>query len=73
MKEKGVYPYDYMDSFSKFNETCLPKREDFYSTLYDEHISEEDYSHARDVWNTFQIKNMGEYLTIIRRRRSEYW
>ena len=31
MKKKGVYPYDYMDNFSKFNDTQLPKREDFYS------------------------------------------
>ena len=61
MKEKGVYPYDYMDSFSKFNDTHLPKREDFYSLLTDEDISDDDYSHAQDVWNTFQIKNMGEY------------
>ena len=61
MNEKGVYPYDYMNSFSKFNDTELPKREDFYSVLTDEDISEDDYSHARDVWNTFQSKNMGEY------------
>ena len=42
MKKKGVYPYDYMDSFSKFNDTELPKREDFYSLLTDENISEVD-------------------------------
>ena len=61
MKEKGVYPYDYMDSFSKFNDTQLPRREDFYSLLTDEDISEDDYSHAEDIWKTFRIKNMGEY------------
>ena len=61
MKEKGVYPYDYMDSFSRFKDTQLPKREDFYSLLTDEDIGDDDYSHAQDVWNTFQIKNMGEY------------
>ena len=61
MKEKGVYPYDYMDSFTKFNDTQLPGREDFYSLLTDEDISDEDYSHAQDVWNTFRMKNMGEY------------
>ena len=61
MKKKGVYPYDYMDSFSKFNEVELPRREDFYSLFSDEDISDEDYNHAQDVWNTFQIKNMGEY------------
>ena len=61
MKEKGVYPYDYMDNLSKFNDTQLPKREDFYSLLTDEDISDDDYSRARDVWNTFGIQNMGEY------------
>ena len=61
MREKGVYPYDYMDSVSKFNDTQLPEREDFYSLLTDEDISDNDYRHARDVWNAFQIKDMGEY------------
>ena len=61
MTKKGVYPYDYMDSFSKFNDTQLPKREDFYSLLTDENISEDDYRHAEDVWKTFHLKNMGEY------------
>ena len=61
MKRKGVYPYDYMDSFSKFNDTELPQREDFYSLLKGENISEDDYSHAQNVWNTFNLQNMGEY------------
>ena len=50
-----------MGSFSKFNDTQLPRREDFYSLSSDEDISDDDYSHAQDVWKTFQIKNMGEY------------
>ena len=61
MKRKGVYPYDYMDSFSKFNDTELPEREDFYSLLYQKSISQDDYSHAKNVWNTFNLQNMGEY------------
>ena len=61
MKRKGVYPYDYMDSFSKFNDRELPQREDFYSLLRGENISEDDYSHAQNVWNTFNLQNMGEY------------
>ena len=60
MARKGVYPYDYMDSFYKFNEK-LPPKEEFYSILNDEHISNEDYKHAQNVWNTFSLKNMGEY------------
>ena len=60
MIRKGVYPYDYMDSFNKFEEK-LPKKEEFYSILNDEHISDEDYQHAQNVWNKFNLKNMGEY------------
>ena len=61
MKRKGVYPYDYMDSTIRFNETELPSIENFYSQLTDSDISEDDYRHAKDVWNTFNLKNMGEY------------
>ena len=60
MARKGVYPYDYMDSFDKFNEK-LPTKEEFYSVLNNEHISDEDYKHTQNVWNTFSLKNMGEY------------
>ena len=60
MVKKGVYPYDYIDSFEKFKEQ-LPSKEDFYSILNDKHIEDKDYQHAQNVWNTFNIKNMGEY------------
>ncbi|XP_068753693.1 uncharacterized protein [Montipora capricornis] len=58
MSRKGVYPYDFMDSFGKFNEK-LPPKEEFYSILNDEHISDDQYKHAQNVWNTFNLKNMG--------------
>jgi len=61
IKKKEVYPYDYMDSFSRFNENQLPKREDFYSILNDTDISEDDYKHAQEVWDAFKIRNLGEY------------
>ena len=60
MARKGVYPYDYMDSFDKFN-SQLPLKEDFYSILNNKHIKDEEYEHAKNVWNTFNLKNMGEY------------
>ena len=50
-----------MDSFDKFNDAILPSKEDFYSLLNDEDISDDDYNHAKDVWDTFKLKNMGEY------------
>ena len=61
MKQKGIYPYDHMDSFDRFNETQLPVQQDFYSILNNEHISDEQYKHAQNVWNTFNLKTMGDY------------
>ena len=61
MKQKGIYPYDHMDSFDRFNETKLPVQHDFYSILNNEHISDEQYKHAQNVWDTFNLKTMGDY------------
>ena len=61
MKQKGTYPYDYMDSFQKFNDTQLPIKKDFFSILYNQHITHEQYDHAQTVWNTFNLKTMGDY------------
>ena len=64
MKQKGVYPYDYMDSFDKFNKTELPTKEAFYSILSNERITDGDYQHAQNVWKTFKLQNMGEYHNL---------
>ena len=61
MTKKGIYPYDYMDSFEKFNDKQLPQKEDFYCILNNEHISDEQYTHAKTVWDKFNLKSMGEY------------
>ena len=61
MKKKGVYPYDYIDSFQRFKETKLPCKEQFYSILNDKHISDNEYEHTRRVWELFHMKNSGEY------------
>lgn len=53
MKQKGVYPYEYMSSFDKFNEKQLPKK-GFYSILNNEHISDKDYTHDKNVWKTLK-------------------
>ena len=60
MSKKGVYPYDFMDSFEKFSQTELPTKDQFYSILNDQHITDDEYDHAKKVWKTFNIKTMGE-------------
>ena len=58
---KGVYPYEYIDDWSKFNETKLPPIEKFYSKLNLSGISEIDYDHAQRVWKEFNMKILGDY------------
>ena len=58
---KSVYPYEYMDDWEKFNETSLPEKENFYSHLNIEDITDADYAHAKRVCRDFEIKNLGEY------------
>ena len=61
VKQKGVYPYEYMNSFGKFSEDKLPDRCDFYSSLKDKCISEKNHLHAVTVWNEFKMKSLGDY------------
>ena len=61
---KGVYPYEYMDSWDIFDETTLPHKEVCYSNLNLKDISDEDYAHAQKVWDVFEIKNLAEYHNL---------
>ena len=58
---KGVYPYDYVSSVEKLNDTELPPKSSFYSKLNDSDISDEDYEHAQRVWKEFGIKTLKDY------------
>ena len=58
---KSVFPYEYMNSSEKFDETALPPKKDFYSNLNVEDISDKDYAHAQKLRAVFGIKNLGEY------------
>ena len=56
VKQKGVYPYEYMDSFKKFSDKCK-----FFSSLKDVCISEKDYLKVNNIWNVFKMNTMGYY------------
>ena len=53
-----------MDSWERFNKTSLPPIESFYSELNKEDVTDEDYNHAKKVWEVFAIKNLGEYRDL---------
>ena len=61
LTRKGVFPYDYVSSIHKLDEKQLPSKEEFYSKLNDENISDEDYQHALNVFHTFNCKSIRDY------------
>ncbi|KAK3083783.1 hypothetical protein FSP39_003181 [Pinctada imbricata] len=58
---KGVYPYDYMSSWDCFYDRKLPPITAFHNKLSESDISTSDYSHAINVWETFNMSTMGDY------------
>ena len=56
-----------MNSPEKLKETKLPPKEAFYSRLNDEGINDENYTHARKVWETFVMKNLEDYHNLYNR------
>ena len=57
LTRKGIYPYEYVSSWDRFEETQLPPIEAFYSKLNMSSISSDDYQHAQRVWKEFRIHN----------------
>ena len=58
---KGIYPYEFMDNWERFDETSLPDKESFYNSLSMENIEDIDYRHGNNVFKKFKLKNLGEY------------
>ena len=61
---KGIYPYEYMDSWERFNETSLPDNKSFYSKLNLEDITDKHYVHAQERFVEFKLKNLGRYHDV---------
>ena len=61
LKQKGFYPYEYMDNVERFKENKPPPRKAFYSKLSGRGITKTDYKHVWNVWNTFNMKTLKEY------------
>ena len=62
--KKGVYPYEYIDSWERFDETSLPDKEAFFSSLNMEDITDADSRHAEKVFKNFNNKDLGHYYDL---------
>ena len=58
---KGVYPYSYVTSREKFEDTQLPPIEAFHNTLTDEPLDVKDYERAQATWKRFGMKTLRDY------------
>lgn len=61
---KGVFPYDYLNSWAKLEEASLPSKEQFSNILTGKDISEDDYLHAQNVWAKFECKTIKDYMLL---------
>ena len=59
--QKGIFPYEYLDDISKLNAKKFPSKDEFYSTLYESSVADEDYKRAQKVWNHFGMRRMKDY------------
>jgi hypothetical protein len=64
LSRKGVFPYEYLDSWNKLEELNLPDISKFYSKLSECGITNEDYEHAQSVWHAFGCKNLKDYTEL---------
>ena len=61
IKRKVVYPYDYMDSLTRFDEPRLPSQDAFFSKLFDSPCADTEYAHATQLWTAFECESMSDY------------
>ncbi|KAB0790845.1 hypothetical protein PPYR_14921, partial [Photinus pyralis] len=64
LTKKGVMPYDYLDSFDRFEEPTLPPQDDFYNKLEDKPCPRKMYRRAQEVWDRFNCSNLGQYVDL---------
>ena len=64
LKQKGFYPYEYMDSIEKLKDPKPPPQKAFYSKLTGKGINNYNYNHVLNVWKTFKMKTLKEYHEV---------
>ena len=64
LKQKGFFPYDYMDNIEKLKDPTPPPQKAFYSKLTGKGINNYNYNHVLNVWKTWKMKTFKEYLEL---------
>ena len=64
LKQKGFFPYDYLDNIEKLKDKEPPPKKAFYSKLKGKGINNYSYKHVLNVWKTFKMKNFKDYLEV---------
>ena len=64
LTKKGIYPYDYFDNTKKYYEQKLPNKNEFFNKINNKSISDEDYEHAKNVFEKFECENLLDYSIL---------
>ena len=64
LKQKGFFPYEYLDNLEKLKDTITPPQDAFYSNLSGKGINKSCYEHVLNVWEKFNIKTLKDYLKL---------
>ena len=64
LKQKGFFPYEYMDDIEKLKDPTPPPQKAFYSKLTGKGINNYNYNHVLNVWKTWNMKTFKEYLEL---------
>ncbi|XP_072931917.1 uncharacterized protein [Epargyreus clarus] len=64
LRRKGIYPYEFMTSYDSLKLKSLPTQSEFYSSLTDSNVSDDDYNRANEIWKHFRCQNMLDYSNL---------
>ena len=64
LKQKGFYPYEYMDDIKKLKDTKPPPQKAFYSKLTRKGINKDNYKHVLNIWKTLKIESLKQYHEV---------
>ena len=60
--DERFFPYEWVDSLEKLEETSLPPHAAFYSTLKNANITENEYAYCQQVWQENEMSTFRDFL-----------